>query len=347
MRRARLPPALALLCATALLCVAASLSAARVARAQLLDGVAAIVDKDVILYSDVQLTARITLERLQQRGPLSQQTVETVFREALQTLIESRLLEQYAKRAKLVAEPEEIERAVESIAVDEGVTPDAIYAAAESQGLSREAYRRELGAQITRMKVMSGAVRQRVSVSDEEVRALYDERYASQEPGMRVRARHLLLPWPQTEKDGNGQPLESTKELEKKRMRMREIAGEIRERAIETGDFASLAQQYSRAPSALDGGLTTFRAGEVADEIRAAIFELPPGEITPVIETEHGLNVFQIVNRFDPAEVSYEDVEANLRLELIERKVKPEFVEWIGELKEHRYIEILAVELRP
>ena len=56
---------------------------------------------------------------------------------------------------------------------------------------------------------------------------------------------------------------------------------------------------------------------------------------------------FVDANRFDPAEVSYEDVEANLRVELIERKVKPEFVEWIGELKEHRYIEILAVELRP
>ena len=128
---------------------------------------------------------------------------------------------------------------------------------------------------------------------------------------------------------------------------MREIAAEIRKRAIETGDFASLTQQYSRAPSALAGGLTSFREGDVASEIRAEVFDLPPGEITPVIETEHGLNVFQIVDRFDPAEVSYEDVEANLRIELIESKVKPEFVSWIEELKKHRYIEILAQELRP
>lgn len=334
MRLAALPLALALWCAAA------------AARGEFVDGVAAVVDKDVILYSDVQLTARIALDRMQAQSnaPLSEDTVQGVLRDALETLIETRLVQQYAQRANLVAEPEEIDRAVQSIATDEGLTPDEIYQAAASQGLSRDAYRRELGSQITRMKVMSGAVRSRVNITDEEVYALYEERYASQKPGMRVSTLHLLLPWPPVQE--NGGPPKSAEQIEAERQRLREIADQIRERAIETGDFAALTQQYSRAPSALDGGLTTFREGEVAPEIRAALFDLPPGEITPVIETEHGLNVFQIVNRFDPAEVSYEDVESNLRAELAERKVLPEFQKWIDELKQHRYIEILAPELR-
>ena len=303
-------------------------------RAQVIDGVAAIVDKDVVLLSDVELSARIAIDRIErQRGPLPPEAVQEVFKDALQNLIDTRLIMQYARRANLSALPVEIDRAVENIAADEGVTPDAVYRAAAAQGLARESYRRELGVQLTRMKVMSGAVRARVTVSDDDVQALFHERYSSQKPGMRVRARHILLPWPEQDEP---------EQLE----RMRQIAEQIRERAIETGDFGALAQQYSRAPSRVDGGLTTFSREEVAPRIRDVVFELPPGEVTPVIETDHGLNIFQIVNRFDPAEVRYEDVEASLRAELVESKVKPGFEEWVGKLREHRYIEILSPELR-
>ena len=305
------------------------------AHAQLVDGVAAIVDRDVILLSEVELRARVALEMIEQRQgeKPSVEIVREIYQESLQNLIDAKLIQRYAQRAKLAAEEMEIDRAIEGIALEEGVSPEAIYQAAQQQGLTRQQYRSELGKQITRMKVISGAVRARVTVNEGEVRALYEERYGSQEPGIRVRARHILLVWPD----------QATPE---QRQRMGEIAAQIRAKAIETGDFASLARQYSRAPSAQDGGYTTFKEGEVAPEIDAAVFGLPPGEITPVIETEHGLNIFQIVNRFDPAEVSYQDVAESLRGELVERKTMPEFREWISELRENRYIEIVKAELR-
>lgn len=314
---------------------AALLLLAAPAHAQLVDGVAAIVDKDVILLSEVELRARVALEVIERRQgeQPSQDVVREVYQESLQNLIDAKLIQRYAQRANLAAEEPEIDRAIEGIALEEGVAPDAIYQAALQQGLTRQQYRSELSKQITRMKVISGAVRARVTVNEGEVRALYDERYGSQEPGMRVRARHILLLWPE-----NATP--------EQRENIHEIAEQIREKAIETGDFASLARQYSRAPSAQDGGYTTFREGEVSPAINAAVFGLPPGEITEVIETEHGLNIFQIVNRFDPAEVAYQDVAESLRGELIERKTMPEFREWIDELRENRYIEIVKAELR-
>ena len=155
--------------------------------------------------------------------------------------------------------------------------------------------REELANQITRMKVLSSVVQGRVTVTEQEVQQLFDERYGSQAPGLRVRVRHILIPWPD-------------EPTEEKRARMREIAETIRQRAIESGAFAGLARQYSRAPSAADGGLSTFKEGEVAPEIAEYVFGLPAGEITPVIETAHGLNIFQIVNRFDPADIQYDDV---------------------------------------
>jgi peptidyl-prolyl cis-trans isomerase SurA len=304
------------------------------ARAQVVDGVAAIVDKDVVLLSEVELSARIVLERIKaQQGDVTEPVVRTVYQEALQNLIDSKLIDRFAQQTGLVATPDELDRAIEGIAVDEGVAPEAVYQAAQQQGLSRESYRRELSRQITRMKVIQAAVRSRVTVTDSDVRELFDERYADQEPGLRVRVRHILIPWPE--------PPSPTGQDE-----ARGLAGQVREKAIETGSFASLARQYSRAPSAADGGLTSFREGEVSQDIGDSVFTLPPGEVTEVIETEHGLNIFQIVNRFDPSEIEYPDVEDQLRAELADRKTMPEYEEWIEEQRENRYIEIVRGELR-
>ena len=304
------------------------------ARAQVMDGVAAIVDKEVILLSEVELGARIVLQRIEaQQGEVSDPVVRSVYQEALQNLIDSKLIERFARQTGLEATAEELDRAIEGIAIEEGVEPEAVYRAARQQGLSRESYRHELSRQITRMKVIQAAVRARVTVTESEVRELFDERYGEQEAGLRVRVRHILIPWPgptdAPEQDAT-----------------RKLAGEVRAKGIETGNFAALARQYSRAPSAADGGLTSFREGEVAAEIGDPVFSLPPGEVTEVIETEHGLNIFQIVNRFDPSEVEYSDVADQLRAELADRKTMPEYEEWIEEQRENRYIEIVRADLR-
>lgn len=298
--------------------------------AEPIDGVAAIVGKQVILKSEVAISARLMLGPIeQQRGPLPPELIAQAHEEALEGLIGKMLVSSFAERRQLAASPEEIDTAIGNIAADENVDVATIYATAKAQGLGRDAYRHELGSQITRMKVMSGSVRGRVDVSEEEVQALFAERYQLLEPGPRVRVRHILVPWPD-----DATPA--------KKQRIREIAAQIRERAIETGAFADLARQFSRAPSAADGGLSTFREGDVDPVIAIHVFGLPAGEITPIIETEHGTNVFQIVNRFDPADIEYDDVSAELRAELVERRIGPEFDKWVKELREGQYVKIVG-----
>ena len=67
---------------------------------------------------------------------------------------------------------------------------------------------------------------------------------------------------------------------------------------------------------------------------------MPAGEVSPVVETEHGLNLFQILDRFDPSKISLEEVEEQLRLELTERKVEPEYEKWIDELRKQHYVHV-------
>jgi peptidyl-prolyl cis-trans isomerase SurA len=325
------PPVLALrLLAVRSLGAALALAATPAPAADLVDGVAAVVDSEVILLSEVEAQARILLQRFQQRDPsqqLSEAVVSQLQRDALRSLIDQKVVRKYAQRVELAATSQEIDQAIADIAAAEKVSPDDIYAAAASEGLSRDQYREELAGNITQVKVLSGSIRPRVRVTPEEVQQLFDERYRNAKPGMRARVRQILIPWP-----GPKEPAT--------RDQAREFAGRLRQQAIDSRDFAGLARQFSAAPSKSDGGLTVLREGEVDPAIAKFVFTPPPGSISPVIETEIGLNLFQVLERFDPTQVELKDVEEGLRNELVERRIQPEFEKWLTEQRGQYYIKI-------
>jgi len=65
-----------------------------------------------------------------------------------------------------------------------------------------------------------------------------------------------------------------------------------------------------------------------------------------VIETPVGMNLFQVIERFDPEQIQFEDVEARLRAELQERGVEPEFADWLKTQREEAYIRVVAPDLQ-
>ncbi len=316
--------------ATLLLLVSMALGLARADQA--IDGVAAIVGEEVILRSEVEIAAVQLLARVRtQQGSVPPELANQLRDEALRTLIDDKLILMVAERNNLEASHADIDQAIEGIAADEGVTVDAIYTAVATQGLTREEYRDQLGAQLTKMRVVAGSVQSRITVSEEEIQDLYQRRYGNVVSGERLRVLHILLPWPAPRS-------ETTHD------QAWQMANSIRTQALETGDFAGLARRVSAAPTSSQGGLTVFRRGEAPPVIERALSKLSPGEISPVVETEHGLNLFQFIDRFDPSTVRLEDVEDQLRYELEERKTGPELEKWLGELRERQYIEIVAQE---
>jgi peptidyl-prolyl cis-trans isomerase SurA len=310
--------------------VGLALGAATARAADLVDGVAAVVDSDVILLSEVDAQARTMLQRVQQRNPnqkVPDEIVQQVQREALRALIDQKVIKKYATRVELAATQEEIDAAIADIASAEKVTADEIYTAAAREGLSKEQYREELAENITRAKVISGSIRPRVRVSTEEIQKVFEDRYRNVKPGLRAQVRQILIPWP-------GPQDKATRD------QAREFAAKLRQRAVDNGDFAALARQFSAAPSAAQGGVTTLREGEIPPEIARFVFEPPPGSISPVVENQAGLNFFQVVERFDPSQIELKDVEETLRNELFEQRIQPEFEKWIGEQRGQYYIKV-------
>jgi peptidyl-prolyl cis-trans isomerase SurA len=303
------------------------------ARAEVVDGVAAIVGDEVVLLSEVQQAMQSVLARVPKGQQLAPEELREIRDSAVKSLIDDKLVLQIAKKQNVAASEEEIDNAIAGIASDERIRVEDIYAAAERQGMDRATYRDQLGKQITRMKIVQGSVQGRVRVSDEEVRKLYDERYGNAKPGERIRVLHILIAVPSGSKPDV-------------REKARALATRLRDEARQSGDFAGLARRYSSAPTAEQGGLTVFREDDAPAAIKAAIEGLQPGEITDVVSSPHGENVFQYLDRFDPASVPFEQVQDRLRAELIERQTMPEFEKWLEEAKRGRYIEVVAPELK-
>ncbi|HTO71779.1 MAG TPA: peptidylprolyl isomerase [Myxococcota bacterium] len=318
----------------AALALAALCATAPRARAEVVDGVAAIVGDEVILLSEVRDAWHQYLERVRAHGEtMTQEEAAQLRATALENLIDEKVVLQLAKKQNMTATDDEIDESIAGIAKDENVSVEAIYAAAAKQGLEKKAYRDQLGKQITRMKVVQTAVQGKVRVSDEEVRKLYDERYGHAKPGPRVKFLHILIPFPENAKESD-------------REEAHRLALDLREKARQSGDFSALARKYSGAPTASQGGLTVVREADEPPEIRAALAGLNPGDISEVVENAHGENIFQFLERFDPADIAYEKVADHLRAELMEQRTMPAFEKWIADVKKGRYIEVVAPELR-
>lgn len=86
---------------------------------------------------------------------------------------------------------------------------------------------------------------------------------------------------------------------EEERDRVRGELAELRERILKGEKFSMLAKLYSQDPgSAAKGGeLGFFGRGQMVGEFEAAAFALKPGEVSPIIETQYGFHIIQLIER--------------------------------------------------
>jgi len=129
------------------------------------------------------------------------------------------------------------------------------------------------------------------TIPDAELRTAFEE----QAPGQRVRARHILLSYPQDANEGA-------------RDSVRSLAEELRQEAASGADFSALAREHSQDPgSARDGGnLGWFERGRMVKPFEDAAFALQPGEVSDVVESPFGLHIIKLEERetptWDPAQ---------------------------------------------
>jgi len=122
---------------------------------------------------------------------------------------------------------------------------------------------------------------------------------------------------------------------DEERERVKLELNKLRERILKGDRFTTLATLYSEDPgsSSKGGELGFFTRGDMVGEFEAAAFALKPGEVSPVIETQFGFHIIQLIERRGNAincrhilmmpKVSAEDLlKARMLLDSVAREIR-------------------------
>lgn len=86
------------------------------------------------------------------RSPATKEDKAKVLTETLETLIEERLIQDDARRLRIVVADEDVDRALAEIGKQTRLTPEALEAELKKQGFSLRDYRASLGQQLLELK---------------------------------------------------------------------------------------------------------------------------------------------------------------------------------------------------
>lgn len=146
------------------------------AQATTVERVVAVVGERPILLSDLRQRARPYLAQIYATVPnevarsIQEQKVLT---EALQKMIEEKLEQQAADRARIQVTAEEVDRALANVAEQAKMSTRELINDAKRRGFEESEYREEISRQVLQGKLIQLRVRGRVRVEDEDGRAAY------------------------------------------------------------------------------------------------------------------------------------------------------------------------------
>ncbi len=305
--------------ATGALLVASSVSSDEI----LVDGIAAQVGGDVVLFSEV--LAMVTEGERQMRAAGAPETQIAALRaQGLERLIEDRLIRNEVKRMELYASDNEIDETIAMIAGDNGLTPEELEQSVVDQNLDFEDYREQIKEKIEYQRVIQVSLMSKIEVEETAVRRLYDQRFKDQpEGGNQVHLRQLLVP------TGTDKSLDAAC-AEVSAAAAKIAAGE---------SFEAVASELSVTAPEQGGDIGWLHASSLADWMAELVAKLEPGEVSPVNRQPFGCNLLKLVERRAFERISYETAQPQLFREVQQMMMETEFVDWMEELRKHIFIQ--------
>jgi len=278
------------------------------------DGIAAIVNTEVITLSELETELRDETVRLRARydgKDLEQRHTHKEY-DVLNRIIERKLQLQEARAKGITVSESELDEAIDQLRQTQP-------AVVESTPRSR------LREELVLRRMLDFEVRRRIMVSPEEVRRYYREAKGEFTTPARYHLRQILLT-PQAE--------ESPSDVV---ARAETLIQQIKEGA----DFSELAKQHSQGTESITGGdLGFMRKDELLGPLAAAVEGLKIGEISQPVKTELGIHILTLEKTTPGDPLPFEEVQAAIKNNLFQRKTRDARQEWLSDLKDKAYIEI-------
>ncbi len=299
--------------------------------AQLVDGIAAIVDDEIITITEVREAMAPEAEQLAKQftGLARDERLKALFKQTLTSLVNAQLQLARARHLNLRVTEDDVNQQIDTLKKENQVADEQFLQLLKTRGLTLETYKKQVQEGLLVSKVVNAEVRSHLTVLDSELQEAYKAKTEQYKVvgGQTVSHILFLLPPYPTEQD---------------EQRLRAKAESVLQQLRHGGNFATLARQYSDGPSAETAGLLgTFRPGELLPGFEEAVAQLQPGEISDVVRTRVGLHIIRLEARQAGTMRPFEEVQEEIKSEILRDKTERKYQEWLESLRQQSYIKIL------
>jgi peptidyl-prolyl cis-trans isomerase SurA len=250
----------------------------------LLDRVVAIVDDDVVLYSELNQRMAGILSRIQQSG--TQAPPEEILRkQVLEQLISERLQLNMGYNAGIRISDEEVNQTLARVAVSNNVSLEDYIAQIHASGSTLANVRQEIVDEIIIMRVQQGQVMRRIRISEQELTNFLNSEEGRLVTSPDVNIGQILLSVP-----SSSSPDETKAIVEK--------LNNIEEQLNAGADFRQLAIANSDDQSALEGGDLGWRKmAQLPGVFIEAVESMDVGQVSKAIRSAAGYHLIKLYDR--------------------------------------------------
>lgn len=245
---------------------------------------------------------------------LAQNEKDELRRSFLRQVIDQELALAEARRRGIHVDEAEVEAALAEMRRD---YPDGNFDRMLSRrNLSLERIREDLTERLMINKVLEQEVHRKIKVGAEEIADYYATHRDEFVRPLRVRARQILV---DNEEQGE------------------EIVARLRNGA----SFVEMAQRFSLSPDGDQGGdLGFFPRGEMPSRFDEVVFDLAPGELSPLVSSEYGYHIFRVEEVRPAQNLSLEQAEEEIRARLRRQKEAAARRAWLLDLGARSELEV-------
>jgi len=317
--------------------LAALLLAIPLAADTVVEEIVARVNSDIITRSEFQRSRDQLLNELKQKfGSEADARFAENEKNVLRDLIDQDLLVQKGKDMGITGDTEVIKKLDEIRKQMHLESIEEVEKAAQEQGVSFEDFKQNLRNQIVTQEVIGREVGSKMQITQDEMKAYYDEHAKELERPEQVRMSEIMI---------STQPKEGEKE--KKEPTPEELAAAEQKAhglldSIHKGtSFEEVAKKSSEGPTAAQGGdLGYFKRGMLAKELEDLTFGMKPGDVSDVIRTRQGFVILKITEHTAAGIPPMKELEPQIQDAIYMRKLQPALRAYLTKLREDAFIDI-------
>lgn len=249
------------------------------AAAQEFDRVAAVVNDEAVSLREVESRARVAL--LFSNIPDSPDARRRVLPQVVRKMIDERLQLQEAARLKISLSPSELDGGIAMIEQQNRMPKGALLGTVRQAGIDPAVVREQIRADLTWLRVTGRVLQPQIRIGDEEINDRL-ETIKERQGRPEYLAAEIFLPV-----DGPDQEEDA-----------RRLGERLVEQVRAGTNFGALARQFSRSPTAANGGnMGWVTEGGLDDELFAIVSKLAKGQVSPLSRTSGGFHILAVIDQ--------------------------------------------------